>query len=203
MRTSEVIDALADVPGVEATIRRGRLNIHVPALGDTAKLDPDEILAAESVFVPTGEPAVQLDLKRGREVLPLIVTLGDLVFTPSYADSLVALADGEELRVPAMPSLIAYSEMHRDVRGLGAAVDDPDVQLDPDMLAATLLAHRCFLRGAMRAGLWPVRVAAWWQYSHARVGASAPLPAFHPDAAWDQLLSDVAEARRQTPDRVG
>lgn len=201
MRTFELTGALADVPGVEATIRRGALNIHVPALGDTATLDPDEVLAAESVFVPTRKPAVQLDLKRGREVLPLIVTVDDLVFTPVYADAVVALRDGEELRVPAMPSLLAYSEMHRDVRALGKAVDDPDAELDPEMLAATLLAHRCALRGALRSGLWPVRVAAWWQYSYARVGESVPLPAFRPDPEWDDLLADVAEARKQAPDR--
>jgi hypothetical protein len=203
MRTFEVTDALADIPGVEATIRRGALHLHVPAIGDTATLDFDDILAAESVFVPTQRPAVQLDLKRGREILPLIVTVDDLVFTPAYADSVVTLDDGAQLRVPAMPSLIAYSEMHRDVRALGKAVDDPDVELEPEILAATLLAHRCFLRGALRVGLWPVRVAAWWQYTNARVGGSVPLPAFRADPEWDELLADVAEARRQSPDRVG
>ena len=59
------------------------------------------------------------------------------------------------------PSLLAYSEMHRDVRMLGRAIDDPDVELEPEMLAATLLAHRCFVAGAVRVGMWPVRVAAW------------------------------------------
>ena len=194
MRSFQLTEALAEVPGVEVTIRRGALHIHVPALGDTASLDPEVIVEAEAVFVPTQKPAVQLDVKQGREIIPLIVTVDDLVFTPAYADSLIA--EGAELIVPAMPTLIAYSEMHRDVRSLGAAIDDPNAGLDPGTLAATLLAHRCFLRGAVRMGLWPVRVAAWWEYTNARCADFIDMTAFRPDPEWDNLLADVAEARK-------
>ncbi|WP_203791028.1 hypothetical protein [Paractinoplanes rishiriensis] len=193
MLSYQLTEALAEVPGVEATIRRGLLHIHVPELGDTASLDPDDVIEANDVFVPTKKPAVQLDIKRGREVVPLIVTVGDLVFTPTYADSV--LAPGAAFRVPAMPGLIAYSEMHRDVRALGKAIDDP--ALDPETLAATLLAHRCFLRGATRVGLWPVRVAAWWEYSYASAARRIALPDFRPDEEWDDLMASVAEAREQ------
>ena len=72
------------------------------------------------------------------------------------------------------------------------------LSLDPPTLAATLLAHRCFMAGAVRVGLWPVRVAAWWEYAHARVGQAVPLAEFRPDPVWDDLMADVAEARRQT-----
>ena len=191
MQSFAVTEALSEVPGLDVTIRRGALHIHVPALGDTATLDPEEIVEAFDCYVPTEQPAVQLDLRHGHEILPLIVTVDDLIFTPAYADDLIA--PGAELVVPAMPSLIAYSEMHRDVRALGKAVDAED--LDPATLAATLLAHRCFLRGAVRVGLWPVRVAAWWEYSNSRAGETIPLGA---DPAWEQLLADVAEARRRT-----
>jgi hypothetical protein len=170
--------------------------VHVPALGDTARLRPEAVVEAEQVYVPTEQPAVQLDIRLGHGILPLIVTLDDLVFTPAYANDLVA--EGAEVRVPAMPSLISYSEMHRDVRALGKAIDDPKVRLEPDILAATLLAHRCFLRGAVRVGLWPVRVAAWWEYASARVGRKVGMAAMRPDPEWDDLMADVAEARRQT-----
>jgi hypothetical protein len=200
MRSYELTEALAEVPSVEVRIRRGALHIHVPALGDTASLDPEDILAADQVFVPTKKPAVQLDIKRGREVVPLIVTVEDLVFTPGYADAL--LAEGADVRVPAMPGLLAYSEMHRDVRALGKAIDNAEAELDPETLAATLLAHRCFLRGAVRVGLWPVRVAAWWEYTHARTAGKLPLAPFRPDPEWDALMADVAEARRQTAGRT-
>ncbi|WP_433307208.1 hypothetical protein ACQP2F_22895 [Actinoplanes sp. CA-030573] len=194
MRVFELTEALSEVPGVEVSVRRGALHIHVPALGDTATLDPDDVTDVADVFVPTQEPAVQLDIRRGRAILPLIVTTADLVFTPAYADDLIA--EGAEVLVPAMPSMIAYSEMHRDVRALGKAIDEEG--LDPRMLTATLIAHRCFLRGAIRVGLWPVRVAAWWEYSNARVAGSLTMPPFRADEEWDDLLADVAEARKQT-----
>jgi hypothetical protein len=197
MRSYELTEALSEVPGAEVTIRRGALHIHVPALGDTASLDPDEVVEAADVYVPTEKPAVQLDIRRGREILPLIVTVDDFVFTPAYADDLIA--EGAELIVPAMPTLIAYSEMHRDVRALGKAMDDPNVVFDPETLTATLLAHRCFLRGAVRMGLWPVRVAAWWEYTNARTTEFLEPTAFRPDPEWDNLLADVAEARRLQP----
>ncbi|MET0426113.1 MAG: hypothetical protein ABW046_19750 [Actinoplanes sp.] len=196
MLSYELTEALAEVPGAQVTIRRGALQVHIPALGDTARLNPDDVVDASPVFVPTRAPAVQLDIRRGHEVLPLIVTVDDLVFTPAYADDLIA--EGAELRVPAMPGLIAYSEMHRDVRALGQAIDDPELNLDAETLAATLLAHRCFLSGAVRVGLWPVRVAAWWEYENARVGRRSGVTAFRPDPVWDELMADVTEARRRT-----
>jgi hypothetical protein len=189
----ELTDALSEIPGAEVSVRRGALHVHVPALDDTAELDPGDITAAENAFVPTGEPAVQLDVRRGREILPLIVTTDDLVFTPAYADSMVI--PGADLQVPAMPNLIAYSEMHRDVRALGRTIDTPGVELEPDILAATLLAHRCFLAGAVRMGLWPIRVAAWWEYTAARSAAMVTLPPFRADPAWDDLMADVTDAR--------
>jgi len=192
----ELTEALAPVPGIEVSIRRGALNVHVPELGDTVRLDPDDVDDAQQVFVPTRKTAVQLDVRRGRSVLPLIVTEDDLVFSPAYAQDLVER--GARLEVPAMPGLIAYSEMHRDVRAFGRTIDDPAAILDPPTVAGTLLAHRCFLAGAVRMGLWPIRVAAWWEYAFARVGGSAPLPAFRADEAWDALMADVTEARRQT-----
>jgi hypothetical protein len=200
MHSYELVEALADVPGNRVEVARGALTVHIAAIGDSVRLAPEDVLDAESVFVPTGAPAVQLDVRRGHEVLPLIVTVDDVVFTPAYADDMIE--PGAELRVPAMPSLIAYSEMHRDVRALGRAIDDPGVQFDPEILAATLLAHRCFLAGAVRVGLWPVRVAAWWEYTSARVGDGVALAPFRADPVWDDLMADVAEARRHTAAQV-
>ena len=194
MRVDELADLLREVPGTEVTAAPGLVTVHVPAIGDTARLAFRDILEAEWVYVPTEAPALEIGIRRGHEQLPLIVTVDDLVFTPAYADDLVDPA--AELRVPAMPSLISYSEMHRDVRALGKAVDDPAVELDPEMLAATLLAHRCFLAGAVRVGLWPVRVAAWWEFTSARTADRVEQVPIRPHAQWDRLMADVAEARR-------
>jgi hypothetical protein len=196
MLSYELTSVLSEVPGVEVSIQRGALFVFVPALGDTAELDPDDVDTAAEIFVPTRKVAVQLDVRRGRSLLPLIVTEGDVVFSPAYASELVE--PGAQVAVPAMPALIAYSEMHRDVRAFGRTVDDPSASFDPPMIAATLLAHRCFLAGAVRVGLWPVRVAAWWEYAYSRVGGSAPMAPFRADPIWDDLMADVAEARRQT-----
>ncbi|MEV0900865.1 hypothetical protein [Actinoplanes sp. NPDC049802] len=196
MRTYELADLIGEVPGTEVTAAPGVVTVHVPAIGDTARILFRDVLDAYEVSVPTGAPAVQVDIKRGHESLPLIVTVDDVVFTPAYADDLVDAED--ELMVPAMPGLLGYSEMHRDVRALGKAIDDPQVKLDPEILAATLLAHRCFIAGAVRVGLWPVRVAAWWEYTSARAAESVRLARFRPDTRWDELMEDVAEARRQT-----
>lgn len=196
MRTDELADLIAEVPGTEVTAVPGIVTVHVPAIGDTARLLFRDVLDAYEVAVPTGAPAVQVDIKRGRESLPLIFTVDDVVFTPVYADSVVDPED--ELLVPAMPGMLGYSEMHRDVRALGKAIDDPDVELDPEMLAATLLAHRCFIAGAVRVGLWPVRVAAWWEYTSARSAKTIRMARLRPDPDWDRLMADVTEARRQT-----
>ncbi|MBU2668492.1 hypothetical protein KOI35_33765 [Actinoplanes bogorensis] len=196
MQVFEITEALSEVPGAEVSVKRGLVRVHIPALGDTAQLNPEVVTAAESVFVPTRAPAVQLDLKLGREILPLIVTVDDMVFTPVYADDLVE--PGAHRRLPALPNLISYSEMHRDVRAFGKSIDDPALDLDPETLAATLLAHRCFLAGAVRVGLWPVRVAAWWEYAHARIGGPVGATPLKADPDWDDLMTDVAEARRQS-----
>jgi hypothetical protein len=196
MRTDELADMLREVPGTEVTAGPGLVSVHIPAIGDTVRLAFRDVIEADWVSVPTGAPAVQVDVRRKHEALPLIVTVDDVVFTPAYADDLIEPEDG--VLVPAMPSLVAYSEMHRDVRMLGRAIDDPEVELEPEILAATLLAHRCFMAGAVRVGLWPVRVAAWWEYTSARAAKDVQLARFRADEQWDQLMADVTEARRQT-----
>jgi hypothetical protein len=194
MRTHDLAEMLREVPGTEVTAGPGLVTVHVPAIGDTVRIAFRNVLDADWVHVPTGAPAVQVDLRLKHESLPLIVTVDDIVFTPAYADDLIDPED--ELLVPAMPSLVAYSEMHRDVRALGKALDDPDFELAPEVLAATLTAHRCFLAGAMRVGMWPVRVAAWWEYTSARSAGQITTARFRDDPDWDQLMEGVREARR-------
>jgi hypothetical protein len=196
MHSDEIVRLLSAVPGTEVSVSAGVVAAYVPAIGDTVRLAPGDVLGAEPIAAPTGAPALQLGIRRRHEELPLIVTVDDVVFMPAYAADMVE--DGHPFPVPDAPDLVAYSEMHRDVRALGRTVQEGQQELDPDMLAATLLVHRCFLAGAMRVGLWPVRVAAWWEYSWARVGAGLPLAPFRADAAWDRLMADVTEARRYT-----
>ena len=193
MHSDELVGALAEVPGTKVSSGAGFVTAYVPAIGDSVRLEPTDVLGAEPAMVPTGAPAVRLEVRRGHKRLPLIVTVDDVVFAPAYAADM--LVEGIEVRVPAAPQLVAYSEMHRDVRALGRAMDDIDVELDPEALAATMLVHRCFLAGALRVGLWPVRVAAWWEYNWTRAGGDPRHAPFRPDPDWDRLMDDVADSR--------
>ncbi len=196
MDVDELAQLVGEVPGTEVSVEAGMLVARVPAIGDAARLAPGDVLNLEPIVAPDGRPGVELGVRRGHEELPLIITVDDVVFMPAYAADM--LERGAQLAVPATPHLVAYSEMHRDVRALGRAIDDPDLELDPELLGATLLVHRCYLAGAVRVGLWPVRVAAWWEYSWARVGAGLPVGPFRPDPEWDRLMAAVTEARRHT-----
>ncbi|WP_212994724.1 hypothetical protein [Actinoplanes auranticolor] len=194
MDVEELARLIGEVPGTQVSVEARVLVVRVPALGDQARLVPSDVLSHEVTVGPAGQPVVVLGIRRGHEQLPLIVTVDDLVFMPAYAADMVV--KDAPMAVPDTPDLVAYSEMHRDVRALGKAIDDPDLELDPEVLGATLLVHRCFLAGAVRVGLWPVRVAAWWEYMWARVGKDLPVGPFRPDPQWDQLMAAVSEARR-------
>jgi hypothetical protein len=194
MRSDELVRLLSGVSGTQVSAGAGMVTAYVPAIGDAVQLTADDVLNAEPATVPTGAPAIRLGVRRGHEELPLIVTVGDVVFMPAYAAHL--LDPGAAFPVPAAPTLVAYSEMHRDVRALGRTVDTDGVELDPATLAATLLVHRCFLAGAVRVGMWPVRVAAWWEYTWTRVVGQLPPVPFRTDPVWDRLMDDVAQARR-------
>lgn len=194
MDVEELAQLVDAVPGTEVSVEADVLVARVPAIGDAVRLAAGDVLNHDPIIAPDGQPGVELGIRRGHEELPLIITVDDVVFMPAYAADM--LERDALMTVPSMPNLVAYSEMHRDVRALGRAIDDPELELEPDILAATLLVHRCFLAGAVRVGLWPVRVAAWWEYTWARVGAGLPVGPFRPDPEWDRLMAAVTEARR-------
>ena len=200
MRSDELVQLLGGVPGTRVAVDADQVTAYVPAIGDTVRLTPADVLDAELIVVPNGSIGVQIGVRRGHEEWPVIVTVDDVVFMPADPADIVQ-DDGLPWQVPSMPHLVAYSEMHRDVRALGRAIDRPDLDLDPEILGPTLLLHRCFLAGAVQVGLWPVRVAAWWEYSWARTGTDLPLAPFRPDVTWNALMDDVTEARRQTAAR--
>jgi hypothetical protein len=196
MDVRELARLVGGVPGTQVLIEDGLVVVRVAGIGDAIRLAPQDVLGDDPIISPTGQPGIELGIRRGHEELPLIITVDDVVFMPGYAADM--LERDVHFQVPSMPHLVAYSEMHRDVRALGGAIDDPDLELDLEMLGATLLVHRCFLAGAIRVGLWPVRVAAWWEYSWARVGKNLGIGPFRPDPQWDKLMADVTEARRRT-----
>jgi hypothetical protein len=196
MHSEALVGLLGELPGTEVSVANGVVTVGIAAIGDAVHLPIRDVLGFEQIVVPTGAPGLELGIRHGHQELPLIITVDDAVFMPAYAADM--LVKGAEVRVPAVPNLIAYSEMHRDVRALGRAVDEQGAEFDDDILAATLLAHRCFIAGAVRVGLWPVRVAAWWEYLWSRAGDRLALGPFRSDEKWDSLMADVQEARRRT-----
>jgi hypothetical protein len=46
-------------------------------------------------------------------------------------------------------------------------------------------------------------VAAWWDYSAARSASSVTLPPLRADPAWDDLMADVADARKASLETSG
>ena len=200
VQIDDVAGFLREVLGDQVSTGDGLVIVSVPSIGDAARLAAEDVLWAEEIITPTRAAAVRLGLRRGHGEMPLIVATDDVVFSPADPADVTA---GLPIGIPSMPNLVAYSEMHRDVRALGRAVDDRRRRLDLDTLAATLLVHRCFLSGAVRAGLWPVRVAAWWEYSWAHARGDLPLQRFRPDHEWDRLLDDITRAREQSADASG
>jgi hypothetical protein len=197
MRSDELAQVLGDIAGAETSVDDdGVVVARVAAIGDAVRIDPASVLNAYEIVVPSGAPGIEFGIRRGREELPLIVTADDVVFMP--ADAADMIEPGMALRAPGGPDLVAYSEMRRDLRALGRTIDREGGGLDLDTLAATILLQRCVLSGAMRIGLWPVRVAAWWEYAWATCGDRLPLPPFRPDRQWDELMAGVAAARRHT-----
>jgi hypothetical protein len=196
MHSDELAGFLGEVLGDQVSAGDGLVIVSVPGVGDAARLAIEDVLWAEQIVTPTGSSAVRLGLRRGHGELPVIVAVDDVIFSPADAADVV---QGLPVSIPSMPNMVAYSEMHRDVRALGRAVDEAGADFDLDVLAATLLVQRCFLLGALRVGLWPVRVAAWWEYCWASVSGDLPVARFRPDPDWDRLMVDVAAARRRTP----
>src|SRR5689334_15655297 len=82
MDATTLAAALYGMPGTRLTADAASITVQVPAIDDAVRLDPAEVIDAEPVAVPTGAPAVRLAIRRGHGELPLIVTAGDVVFSP-------------------------------------------------------------------------------------------------------------------------
>jgi hypothetical protein len=63
------------------------------------------------------------------------------------------------------------------------------------VVGGTLLLLRCFIAGATRFGMRPIRTVAWWQRAWTALGGDTVLPPFLPNPLWEELC---AEAERIT-----
>jgi hypothetical protein len=79
--------------------------------------------------------------------------------------------------------------MERDVEAMALACEQSE-PMDLAGLAGSFLLFRCFIAGAIRFGLRPVRAVGWWRRAWQAVGGDVFLPPFLPDTAWNGLAEE-------------
>ncbi|WP_200213534.1 hypothetical protein [Micromonospora coerulea] len=195
MDAAELVRELGSLPALRVRTSGAQVHVAVPAIDDGLRLHPDAVLRAHRIFSPRGEPALELVVRHDDGPRPLIVLDDDVVWAPVDTDSQL---DGRiPVRIADMPALVAYTEMERGGVAAARAMDRPMV--DVGAASAALLLHRCFIAGAMRFGMRPVRAAAWWQHLSSRLGDDFHLGRFRPDREWDDLLAEARRVRLLRP----
>ncbi|MER6593941.1 hypothetical protein ABT214_19245 [Micromonospora purpureochromogenes] len=195
MDSDELAGALRTLPALRVRTIDAEVQVVVPAIDDAVRLHADSVLRARQIFSPRGDPALELVVRQDDALLPLIVLNDDVVWAP--VDPAAQLDSAIPVRITNAPPLVAYTEMERDAVGAARALDGP--MIDVDAVSATLVLHRCFIVGAMRFGLRPVRAAAWWQHLAAALGDDFCLGRFRPDREWDGLLVEAGGVRLLHP----
>ncbi|SCE80389.1 hypothetical protein [Micromonospora mirobrigensis] len=195
MDSGELRRELGALPALVVRAVGPELHVSVPAIDDTVRLRPDAVLRARRISSPQGDPALELAVRHGEAVLPLILLDDDVVWAP--ADTASQLDSALPVRISDAPPLVAYSEMERNGLGAARALDGPTADLDA--VGATLLLQRCIIAGALRHGLRPVRAVAWWRQLAERLGDDFTLGRFRPDPQWDALLADADRVRPLPP----
>lgn len=187
MDGAEIARALRELPGLQVSVSGEGIHVRVPSLNDNPHLAAAEVRQLRQIFGPRGEPAVQLAV--GAPARPLIITADDVVFAPASADAV--LDSSMRYEVSNAPVLVAYSEMERDTQSLARSCEG-QASRNLDRAGGDLLLLRCFIAGAVRCGMRPVRAVAWWQRAWAALGGDVALPPFRQDPVWDELCAEAA-----------
>jgi hypothetical protein len=187
MRTDAICQALERVSGVDVTVSDSgtRVDVRVSAIDDGVCLVASRVIRCQPIAAPNGDPAVEFVIAAEDRAQPLIIVSDDVVFAPASPRELLDSRMAYE--VGNAPHLVAYSEMARDAEGLARACEQRD-GTNLAQLAGTFLLLRCFIVGATRFDLRPVRSVAWWQRAWAAVGGDLALPPFRSDAQWEELV---------------
>lgn len=191
MDSTEVGRILSELPELRVSVAGDQVRCHVPAIDDTVCLGAAAVRRCRPIFGPRGERAVEfvVDADDG-DVRPLIVTGDDVVYAP--ADAAGLLDSAIPYRVGNAPPLVAYSEMQRDAEALARTAEQGTARLDLSEVGGTALLLRCFVAGAVRFGMRPVRTVAWWRRAWASIGEDVVLPPFRRDPLWEELYEQAA-----------
>jgi hypothetical protein len=157
-------------------------------LGDSVRFDVGQVQRVSRIVAPTGDPALEFVLSDEVDVRPLIFATNDVVFAPE--DSAAVLDSPIPYRVGNTPPLVAYSEMERDAESVAHSAERPG-PINLSGLAGSFLMLRCFVAGAVRPGLRPMRTVAWWQRGWDALGGDLPLPPFRADPLWEELVRNA------------
>src|SRR6202012_405709 len=98
--------ALSVLDELQVTTSADRLVLYVPTIDDSVHLFAHEVMRAEKIFAPTGDPAGEFTISDGNNIWPLILTGTDAVYAPASPDDL--LDTSIRFTVSNAPDLVAY-----------------------------------------------------------------------------------------------
>lgn len=193
MESADIAHALSALPGLHVTVSGEGIHVRVHSLNDSLYVQAGQVRQLGKIFGPRGEPAVEFTMGDESGLWPLIMTTDDVVYAPASADTV--LDSDIRFEVRNTPALVAYSEMERDTQSLARSCESTAAR-NLDRAGGDLLLLRCFIAGAIRLGMRPVRAVAWWQRAWAALGGDVALPPFRADSVWDELWRRDTAARR-------
>jgi hypothetical protein len=193
MKSAEIVQLLSELPHVQVTASPGHITVDVPGSDDSARLSVFRVRSAERITLPGGEPGVGLGIRGdGNELRPLIITSHAIGYAPASPDNM--LDSKMKYGVSNIPDFVTYSEMERDAQALAGLTKADLIGRNLMEIVGSMLLVRCFIVGAIRVGLQPVRALSAWERAWSELGEFLPMPDFRPDQAWDELRASELPA---------
>ena len=158
MTGSDLMEALAEVPGVLAVDDGSVVRVTISAIELEFGLAADSVVGMQLIEAPNGTPALMMLLDIQDEPVQVIISDMDLAYSPDSSDH--GLEYGIEISVEDMPPLVGYTEMMRDLETAPSRLEG---HRNLDHVMGTVVMLRYFINGAMRLGLDCTRPLELWQ----------------------------------------
>lgn len=187
MILDELCDALGRIPRSHVEMNQGDALLFLDEFADGIRLHPGAIQIAHPVWSPRGEPALELYHVDKTLDEVLIVTVGDVVFSPHLA----TLWSGSIVLTVELPRLVAYTEMLEDCERLAVGLEEGHLSLSQgeEQIVAQLLRTRSFIVGAKQVGLAPFLAVEWWARAWATVRDYFSDLKWETPLWWDELAA--------------
>lgn len=187
MDSTEIVKSISAIlPQLRASATADRVSVYVPALDDRVDILAVSVLRVKSIFGPRGERAIEFTVADDGDLWPFILTADDVVYPPAATDAV--LDSAIRIQISNAPPLVAYSEMARDALAHARACESTG-PVNLDETAGTELLLRCFVVGAARLGMRPVKAVACWL--QAREACGGETFEYRPDPAWEDLCAEA------------